>query len=257
MGEGSLEGRVVVVTRDEGEDGPLAALLREAGARVVHLPTVRHLPPAYAGPLRQAAACANEFSWIVFTSARAVAPFARVLREEGRSFGDVGAPVACLGVSTARTLESAGGNAALLVTDAGSEGMVAALAARNGLKGATILYPHGDNASPALADGLHELGAEITGVIAYRTETAAGARDLMQAALGADAVLFCSPSSTMLLEQLAPGERLMLAETALMGSMGPATTGALGRLGITAAFEARPRTFEGLVDALAAALAKR
>ncbi|MDK2972092.1 MAG: uroporphyrinogen methyltransferase / synthase [Candidatus Sumerlaeota bacterium] len=242
------------MTRDEGADGRLTRLLEARGALVQHLPLVRHLPPEYAGPLRQAAVCANEFAWIIFTSARGVNAYAKALREEGLTFAGVTARIACVGSATAAALEQAGGNAEIVARNNGSEGLLAEFAARGGMKGKTVLCPQADKARPALGEGLRELGVEVTSVVAYRTEALPGGSALVRSTREADAVLFCSPSATEALRTLTPGERQVVRNGLHVGSMGPATSEALRQLGIEPDFEPEVRTFEGLADALARAL---
>src|SRR3954464_6258760 len=76
-----LDGLRIVVTRATHQAEELAAPLRERGAEVLLLPAIAIAPPPDPRALEQAAAHADQFDWIVFTSANAITAFVAALRQ--------------------------------------------------------------------------------------------------------------------------------------------------------------------------------
>ncbi|MFW5951793.1 MAG: uroporphyrinogen-III synthase, partial [Gemmatimonadota bacterium] len=108
----------VVVTRDEGQNGPLGRLLRERGFRVHYWPTIRIAPPADPGPLEAALAELGSFDWAVFTSPRAVAAVVERLSATGT--GRAPAHAVGAGDPSARAIgETSGAGAGLRVAAVG------------------------------------------------------------------------------------------------------------------------------------------
>ena len=97
----------VLVTRedtDAGRSGSVAvadpfAPLADLGYTICHVPLTRTAAPSDPGPLDGAVRNLSEFSWIAFTSARAVQGFANAVTGSG-PFGSAGTPgavrIACV-----------------------------------------------------------------------------------------------------------------------------------------------------------------
>ncbi len=100
-----LDGLRIVVTRAAHQAEELARPLRERGAEVLLLPAIAIAPPADPHALEQAAAHADQFDWIVFTSANAIRAFVSAL---GGAPGELHARVATVGSGTRAAAESAG-----------------------------------------------------------------------------------------------------------------------------------------------------
>jgi len=98
-----LAGLKVVVTRPRERAGILSKMLRDRGAEVVELPTIRTLTldvrlPSFEG-------CA----WVCFTSVAGVESFFELLGKEGRDVRSLGAArLAAVGPTTAKALEGHG-----------------------------------------------------------------------------------------------------------------------------------------------------
>jgi len=182
--EAGLRGRTVVVTRDEGADGPLTSELEGRGAQVLHWPTVRISPPENTTRLDAALESLGGYDWIVFTSARAVTavferlPAPRVLPSSLR--------IAAVGPGTSLALRDAGWCPEVEPEDHSSIALVRALASR-GVAGGHVLFPASSLAGRALVEGLSEEGASVDDVVAYRTvrlPLCGEARDWAAALLG-------------------------------------------------------------------------
>jgi uroporphyrinogen-III synthase len=190
----ALDIKPVVVTRAESSDGPLSRELRSLGLRALLWPAVSVSTPD-PGPLSAALAAIKSFGWIVFASRNAVAAVLELLPA-----APAGVRIAAVGKATAQVLRQRGWPVELVPDEGNAAALVAAFAARwqPADAGVKILYPASSRALPSIAQGLTQLGAQVTQVEAYRTEAAALdvadcrawiARD------GVGAVTFASPSA--------------------------------------------------------------
>jgi uroporphyrinogen III methyltransferase/synthase len=256
-----LFGLRVLVTRPEGQAGPLLAALRRAGAEGVHVPLLRLLPAADPGPLDAALAELASYDGLLLTSANA----ARFLAERAATRGlrlAAGAPPAwCVGPRTAEAARAAG-----LEVAGGPEGerhaagLLAELAARLPLSGRRFLFPCAEGARETLASGLRAAGARVDRVTAYRSLPPDRDPEPLRQELRSgrlQALTFTSPSTVAHFSaMLDPGSRAA-AERCLVAAVGAQTAQALERAGLAAAAVAERAGAEELVAALAEAAAAR
>lgn len=186
--------RPVVVTRAESSDGPLSRELRGLGLEVLSWPAVS-VTAADSKALDEALARIESFAWIVFASRHAVAA---VLERQRKPPAQL--RVAAVGRATALTLTQRGWPVHLVPEEASAAALIAAFAAqwRAQDAGIRVLYPASSRALPTIAAGLRELGAVVTQVEAYRTESAALDVSECRAWIergGVGAVTFASPSA--------------------------------------------------------------
>ncbi|MFI5315698.1 MAG: uroporphyrinogen-III C-methyltransferase [Myxococcota bacterium] len=245
----------VLVPRAVSQRGELAQELRARGAEPVAVALLEFAPGARPGELREAMARAEQFDWIVFTSANAVRFSARLVPRGVR------AKVACIGPATPREAVAAGLHVSVCPEAEGSPQALAAELARAGeLAGARILFPRAARAREELADVLARRGAHVEAPEAYRTLAPAGAAAALRAALagGIDAVALTSPSTVEhLFESLAPAERSALVARARFACIGPTTAAALRAACPEARSVAAARpAMAALVDALEGAFAE-
>lgn len=242
-----MAGAGVVVTRDEGPDGPLTRLLSERGLRVYHWPTIRIGPPADPAPLDAALAELDSFDWVVFTSPRAVAAVTA-----RRRLPPEGVRVAAVGQATAASLEERGWRVTLVPPAQTGEALVGALL-HGGLEaGARVFFPASAIARETVPDGLTEAGAEVIQVEAYTTEAAPLDREACRATLeagGVSVITFTSPSTVENLAR-ALGEELfgMAIERASAVAIGPTTAEAARAAGFRAVAMADPHSLEALAE---------
>src|SRR5579862_7292667 len=165
----SADIKPVVVTRAESSDGPLSRELRSLGLRALLWPAVS-VSSADPGPLSAALAAIKTFGWIVFASRNAVAAVFERLPS-----APAGVRIAAVGKATAQVLRQRGWPVELVPDEGNAAALVAAFAARWRPEdaGVRILYPASSRALPSIAQGLRQLGAQVTQVEAYRTEAAA------------------------------------------------------------------------------------
>ena len=246
-----LFGRRIVVTRTRAGTGALAGQLRELGADVLEIPTIRIEPEPFT-PEAEAAcrAFAGRYDWLLFASPNAVDRFFdRFLALAGdlRALGPV--KIAAVGPTTAARLRAVG-----LAVDRQPVAFTAeALAATftpEETAGRRFLLPRGDLGGPELARRLEELGGHVEPWTVYRTvpETAdrSGAQRRYREE-GVDWITFASASAAEnwhRLDLVPEGKRPRVA------SIGPVTSRALRALGYEVDVEAREHTPAGLVAAI-------
>jgi len=219
-----LAGLTVVVTRPDRQAGPLARLLREAGAAPVAFPTlvIERIELDDAARVR---CTPDAHDWVIFTSTNAVeCAFAQLPRPAR-------ARVAAVGRATARALGELG--VTVDATPAGVSDSEGLLATRDlaEVRGRRILILKGAGGRDMMRETLAARGAEVTLGVVYRrriaTPTGAALEELARACSAAapvfavtsvevlDALLGLAPESRFpRLKRavlLVPGERVAAA----------------------------------------------
>ncbi|MBI2526713.1 MAG: uroporphyrinogen-III synthase [Candidatus Rokubacteria bacterium] len=251
-----LSGRVIVVTRARSQAGRFGALLEEAGARVLAVPTIAIEPPASWAPLDAALAAAGSYHWLIFTSANGVAMVRRRLGEAGRGAEALGGPrVVAIGPATAEALRRWGLGPELVPDEYVAEGLVARL--RDLVRpGERVLLPRAAETRDLLVRELAAMGASVDEVAAYRTRPAMeGAAELMAAleAGGVDVVTFTSSSTVRHFAALfAAGQLVRLMASVLVACIGPVTAATAAEHGLRVAIAPEEYTIPALARAIAA-----
>ncbi len=241
-----------------GEEDSLVRLLRDRGAEVLHIPLTRIEPPRDPRPLRRAIARLSTFQWVVFTSARAVAPFVSALRSEGRALHELppALRVAAVGPATARALESAGLVPEVVPDRFIAEGLLDHLLDHD-VTGARILLPRAEEGRDVLPRALREHGADVEVVPVYRTvrEPAAARRlaGLVEGG-GVDALTFASGSAARSFGDAWGRARDWPSGVSVL-VIGPAAAAVACEVGLPVSGVADPFTLGGLVEAVVRARA--
>ncbi len=159
--------------------------------------------------------------------------------------------VAAVGNATAEAAQLAG----FTVAHVGQGGTVATLVLElvSELREKRVFLPRSDRAASELAPRLQKFGAAVTEVIGYRTADITsidpGARESVAAA---DAILFFSPSAVHSFAALQKSSALnTLADTVVVGAIGPVTSVALRNAGLRCDFQASEPSVEEIVATLA------
>lgn len=241
-----LAGRVVLVTRPEG-GGELQRRLEALGARVLVVPatTIQWLP---APLLDTALAELSRFRWAVFTSRNAVQAVVERLRAQGRAPDALATlKLAAVGTATAEALHARGLEVAVVPSRFSAEGVLQAMAARDDVAAARVLYATADGAAATLPDGLERLGASVERHVCYRSVPDAAAIPALAAAAEEAHVVTVTAPSTVAAWVAAAGGR---ATDIPVVSIGAVTTDAAVRAGLRVVAEASPSTAEGLAEAV-------
>lgn len=251
----SLAGRRIAVTREESQAGPLSRALREAGALPLSAPTLEVVPLHEPTSRRRAVPPFDGFDWILITSPRTVS----LLAEAGSFQGPPprGLRIAVAGERTAAVLAREGWQADVVPNQAGAEPLLQALLEGYGeasIPPGRVLFPASSQAGTALPQGLADVGFHVHRIDLYaprpRPQHPTWWRDRLEE--GLQALTFTSPSAVEgLVRGLADPTVLAALRRVPAGVQGPTTASAARDAGWVDVVEARPRSFRGLVEALA------
>lgn len=241
-----LAGRVVVTTREHA--GELDRELASLGATVVHVPLIEVADPDDGGAaLRRALADLGRFDRVVVTSPNGA-------RCVGAAVRDAAVATAAVGAATASTLSALTGRPVDLVpTRQLALGLLEAFDAHVPTP-ERILVAQADRAAVTLVDGLRERGHDVTVVTAYRTIARRPGADELRDAVHADAIVFVSGSAAAswaeALADVVPPD-----PGPLVCVIGPSTDAVARDAGLKVHVVAADHSVDGVVAALAAALA--
>ena len=247
-----LFGWRILVTRAQSPRSSLAEALAAAGAEVVEAPATR-IEPLDPGRARAAISHLDAYDWILFTSQNGVELFWGSLRECGLDARALAAlRVAAVGPATASSLLEHGIAVDVTPERFVAEGVLAALAARDDVKGMRVLYVAAEGARDVLPNGLAALGARVDVVPIYRSVPDAAGGDAIRAftARATDRTLaaFTSASAVRAFAT-AVGDATARVAAA---SIGPATTAAARAAGLAVCVEAERSTIPSLAEAIVA-----
>jgi uroporphyrinogen-III synthase len=242
-----LAGRRVVVTRAAHQAEELARPLRKAGAGVILLPMIEIAPPADLSPLRRAAAKIDEYDWIIFSSANAVAALASHL-PAGQ--GIPRALIAVVGSATRDAVQQLGWQVDVMPAQFVAESLVAALPF-DALANRRILLPAAAVTRDVIPRALRNRGALVDVVEAYRNivpeKSAAQAQLVFSADPLPDWVTFTSSSAA---DNLVAAVGTGTLSTVRIASIGPITSATIRRYGLHVDAEPQEHTIPELVKAM-------
>jgi len=251
--QAALAGKRIVVTRAAAQAIELLKALQQAGAIPILLPVIRILPAENLALLDYELGQLNDFDWILFTSQNAV----RVVHERLESVGhfSVGGKrhslVGAVGEATAAEATEAGFEVRHVSTRPFGVALVEELGDQ--LSDKKVLLPRSDRANPDVVVALQKYGAHVTEVVAYRTVMEeAQDNDIVAKAMGADAVLFFSPSAVEGFDSVCgTGKLSEFSATGVVLASGPVTLAALQAKGIVSATAAKEPSVARVIEALA------
>jgi len=251
-----LFGRKVIVTRAREQASDFSSLLRELGAVVLQMPTIRIGESPEPRALKLAIENLDQYDWIVFTSANAVKKLIEQLHKEGRDVRALGKARLCaIGPATAAALQSSGLLVDLVPESYVAESVVECLRARGELSGKKILLPRAEKARKLLPQALRELGAEVTEIALYTTqlEKPENLEEVRKelAAGRIDVVTFTSSSTVEnFISLIGKEEALCLAGKTVFASIGPVTSETASRYGLKVDIMPEDYTIEALAEAI-------
>mgnify|MGYP001038429698 FL=1 len=250
-----LFGQRVVVTRNRREAGKLSGQLRDFGAEVLEIPTIKIMPPSSNEPLIEAITGIGSYDWIIFTSANGVEHFFDYFFKAFRDVRDLGSVhFAAVGPATAKKLREFHLNIDLMPKTYTAAATAKAMIAAQNVENISVLLARAESANPELPRLLEDKGAIVDDIAFYKTEPETadrnGAADDFEEN-SADWITFASSSAVRnfdarfgLAKRCADNPKLKLA------SIGPETTKALKELGLKPTAKAKEHTIDGLAAAL-------
>ncbi len=253
-----LFGQRIVVTRTREQAGQLARRLREHGAEVLQVPTIKLEAPTHREDLVDALLELNSYDWLVFTSPNGVTKFFEYFFKRFHDMRDIGgARIAAVGPATASKLKELHLQVDLMPEEALALEVAKAFAKFETIENLKICLLRAEVANRELPEALEALGAIVDDVACYQTvpetEDATGAAvSLLER--GADWVAFTSGSTVEHFHARFDLPALLKKFPRLKTvTIGPETSKALAALGLKPASEAKEHTIDGLVAALLAA----
>ena len=164
-----LEGWKVLVTRPRNRSSRTAELLREKGAEVLELPSIKTVPLKDQGPLHAAMEKLETYQWMVFTSPTGVEVFFDELKKQKKDIRSLcGIRVAAIGQGTASALEQRGLLADLVPSVYDGDTLARELAEKlDG--GERILIPRALKGNENIVPVLEEKGASVDDIGIYET----------------------------------------------------------------------------------------
>ena len=244
-----LFGKRIVVTRTREQAGELSKALRDLGADVIELPTIRIEHPEDKQGFAEMVTHAHEYDWLVFTSPNGVERFFDAffaVYEDARSLGNP--RIAAIGPGTAKKIREYRLGVDLIPEKFVAEGLIDAFK-KESVENLTILWVKAAETREIVGDGLVKLGAIVDECIAYQTVPETGDPTGAKARLaeqGADLITFTSGSTVDHFFDLG----LDWPDGCVAGSIGPVTSAALRKHDMPPAFEAKPSDIPGLVAAI-------
>jgi len=245
-----LSGKRIVVTRTRKQAGVLSQKLRELGADVIELPTIRIEPPTDLREFAELVQDAHVYDWIVFTSVNGVEAFFDLffkLYDDAREIG--AAKIAAIGPATAQRVRDFRFHVDMEPEQFVAEAIVRQFQKLGGVENLRILLARAEKARDVLPNSLSALGAIVDEGLAYRTvpETRdiTGARERLSRE-GADLITFTSSSTV----ENFLGLGLTWPTGMKIASIGPITSKTAREAGLKIDVEARRHDIDGLVSAI-------
>ncbi len=245
-----LSGKRIVVTRTRKQAGVLTEQLRELGADVIELPTIKIEPPTDLRAFAELVQDAHAYDWIVFTSPNGVSAFFELfykLYDDAREIG--GARIAAIGPATAQRVRDFHLKVDLQPEEFVAESLAREFRKQGDVENLRILIARAEKARDLLPRELSALGAIVDEGFAYRTvpetrDDVGARRRLLEE--GADLITFTSSSTVE--NFLALG--LPWPAQMQVASIGPITSKTARDRGLEVATEARRHDIPGLVEAI-------
>jgi uroporphyrinogen-III synthase len=250
----ALQGKRVIATRAVEQSRELVRALTDKGAVPLVLPMVAFAPPDDLAAFDRAIHDLPTHDWVFLTSQNAL----RALQERCQALGISltaalgGTNLAAVGPATADAARLGGLNVSYVAKQHQGVALAEELAAK--VKGKRVLLPRSDRANPELVDRLHELGATVNDVVAYKTVSpddgaVREAKTMFERPV--DAILFFSPSAVHHLQDILGNEKVLeMSRQAIFVAIGPITERALRAAGVGRALLAADTTAKSIVDTL-------
>jgi len=245
-----LAGRRIVVTRTRKQAGALSDKLRDLGAEVIELPTIRIEPPSDLRAFAELVQDAHAYDWLVFTSPNGVTAFFEMfykLYGDARDIG--GARIAAIGPATAQRVRNFHLKVDLQPDEFVAEAVVREFKKEGDIENLRILIARAEEARDLLPKELGALGAIVDVAFAYRTVAETSDRTEARSRLareGADMITFTSSSTV----ENFLGLGLPWPAGMKVASIGPITSKTARDRGLTIGVEATRHDIPGLVDAI-------
>ncbi|MFH1687662.1 MAG: uroporphyrinogen-III C-methyltransferase [bacterium] len=249
-----LSGKRVMVLRPADQAAEVYSLLRQSGAEVLPYPTIATRGIVDHQAWERFETFASTDGWLVFTSENGVRYF--MSRLVSGAF-DIRAlarfRIAAVGVGTARSLSKYHLSPDFLPQKATVAQLARELADRHNMTGKTIVRVEGNLSDNTVPEILADAGGTVIRMPVYETYYPTWSDDLKAKLLKAPpgAILFSSGSTAVGLQEILSADEISIVTSgAIIASIGPSTSQAIRRFGLSVAVEATEHSLPGLVNAL-------
>jgi len=246
-----LTGKKILVTRASEQAAGLSRKLQNLGATTIEIPTIEIAPPSNTDNLDNSISNLEDYDWIIFTSVHGVEFFLQRINALQTNVSVLdNVKIATIGSATSAALERAGRKPDYTPDEFLSEQIAAGL---GNLRGKRILLPRANIASKRLPILLRERGATVDEVTAYRTvyPRELNAEELTKTVnAGIDIVTFTSPSTVNNFAQALGDKRGKVLSNLKVACIGPVTSEAARKAGISPKIVAKQHTIDALVEAI-------
>ena len=244
----------VIITRTREQASELSGKLRDLGAEVIEISTIRTVS-LKADKLLRKAFSSGKHDWVFFTSRNGVYEFAEFLNRSGKDCRVLGAAKVCaIGSETARALRDIGIRPDYIPPEFVAESIVKHFRnmRRLGHTALRVLILRAKRARDILPEGLKKSGFNITIIDLYDTVVPLESSLALKEALDerVDIVTFTSSSTVENFIKLVGRNYRSKLSGVKLASIGPVTSGALKKFGLKVGAEAKAYTIDGLVEAI-------
>jgi uroporphyrinogen III methyltransferase/synthase len=248
-------GQRIVVTRTRTQASLLSRQLRDLGAEVLEIPTIKIEPPTQRQGIVDALLELNAYDWLVFTSPNGVTTFFDYFFKRFHDLRDLGgARIAAVGPATANKLKELHLQVDLMPDEALAANIAKEFAQFESIENLKIGLLRAEAANTELPLALETMGAIVDDVACYRTVPETDDRSGTAARLlesGANWVTFTSGSTVDHFHARFDLPALLRKFPQMkLATIGPETTKALVRLGLKPNLEAKEHSIDGLVEGL-------
>ena len=250
-----LFGQRVVVTRTRNQASKLTVALKDYGAEVMEIPTIKIVPPTDNEPIVESITGIGSYDWIIFTSPNGVTHFFDYFFKAYKDVRDLGnLRLAAVGPATAKKLKDFHLTIDLMPEVYTAEATAQALLDYQNVENISVMLARAEEANSELPKLLEDQGAIVDDIAFYKTvpetEDRNGAAESFEED-GADWITFASSSAVKNFDaRFGLAKRCEDDPGLKLASIGPETTKALRELGLNPTVEASEHTIAGLARAL-------
>ncbi len=250
-----LFGKTIIVTRSRDQASAFSEQLIELGANVLEYPTINITDPDDFGPLDRELKNLDSTDWLIFTSVNGVDAFFNRIFELGRDVRDLkGVKICSIGPSTTERIKEFHVSVDCQPPKYVAESVVEALEKVEEIKGKRFLMPRTDIARSYIPEELKKRGAEVSDIIAYKTELATDGDNIVLDKLKdgeVDIVTFTSASTVKNFLKIIGADNLSaFKHNVQFASIGPITNESAEEMNIDISIKAKEYTIPGLVQAI-------
>jgi len=250
-----LFGKTIIVTRSRDQASVFSDQLIDLGANVLEYPTINITDPDDFGPLDRELKNLGSTDWLIFTSVNGVDAFFNRIFELGRDVRDLkGVKICSIGPSTTERIKGFHVSIDCQPPKYVAESVIEALKKVDEIKGKRFLMPRTDIARSYIPEELEKLGAEVSDIIAYKTELATDGDNIVLDKLKdgeVDIVTFTSASTVKNFVKIIGEDNLSaFKDNVQFASIGPITNESAKGMDIEISIKAEEYTIPGLVQAI-------